>query len=570
MKNHSMMIRRLVLWVPLLLSLVLTAQAQSGVRAVVVNEFANVRFAPALGAEVFDTVNAGYVFENINGRTADSQWLRVDYQGIEAWVNVATLTILSGDVNGLEVGDPRFIPFGGTGSPRAGSTSAGGQLSARTLYNSRLRAGPSTAYPTILNVFHSTNIGLTGRTANTLWYQVVVDGTLGWIHSELIEVTEAGFVGDLPVGGIVADAGPVLGDSADDYVATLRNMLARLDLAQPSLDQIRASWTDAALNGRAQCSAYPARPSNYPVPLPLLNAYYDNLNPLQQQFNDAMYNVRLAIDLFIEVCNQPGTANPVGQATIQGALDTINLADGQFAGLRARLLELLPPDRVVGADECLLSYEGQVEILPLLNLGTIYLEEFTARKFIAGYCFDIIEGNVYTIQTLQLPPSNVASFVAVTELNNPSDFLALGDVGQGGSLTIGPLIALDTTRVLLIIADLGDEEREGPPQGDFAILVSDVTGDANQPRLVYNEENGSVNIETVANPAADTGGLTEEEQQQSADEQTGEVCPSLAFTCAQLFTCGEARACLNAGNFELDPDGDGIPCEESLCTDGET
>jgi len=155
-------------------------------------------------------------------------------------------------------------------------------------------------------------------------------------------------------------------------------------------------------------------------------------------------------------------------------------------------------------------------------------------------------------------------------LNNPSDFLALGDVGQGGSLTIGPLIALDTTRVLLIIADLGDEEREGPPQGDFAILVSDVTGDANQPRLVYNEENGSVNIETVANPAADTGGLTEEEQQQSADEQTGEVCPSLAFTCAQLFTCGEARACLNAGNFELDPDGDGIPCEESLCTDGET
>lgn len=569
MRYRSIFSHRIALWLPLLLLFVLSTQAQSGVRAVVVNEFANVRFAPALGAEVIDTVNAGYVFENINGRTADSEWLRVDYQGIEGWVNVATLTVLSGDVNSLEVGDPRFIPYGGHGSPRSGSTGAGGQLSARTLYNSRLRAGPSTAYPTILNVWHDTDIGLTGRTANSLWYQVVVDGTLGWIHAELIEITEPGLVSNLPVGGIVADAAPVLGDSADDYVATLRNMLARLDLAQPSLDQIRASWTDAALNGHAQCSSYPARPSDYPLPLPLLNAYYDTLNPLQNQFNDAMYNVRLAIDLFIEVCNQPGTANPVGQATIQGALDTINLADGQFAGLRARLLELIPPDRVVGANECLLSYNGQVEILPVLNLGTLYLEEFTARKFIAGYCFDIVEGNVYTIQTLQLPPSNVATFVALAELNNPTDFLALGDVGSGVQLTIGPLLALKTTRVLLIIADLGDDEREGPPQGEFALLVSDVTNAASQPILTFNSENGSVEVTTVANPAAEEGGLTEEEQQQTADETTGEVCPSLAFTCSQLFTCGEARACLNAGNFELDADGDGIPCEESLCADAE-
>jgi hypothetical protein len=41
------------------------------------------------------------------------------------------------------------------------------------------------------------------------------------------------------------------------------------------------------------------------------------------------------------------------------------------------------------------------------------------------------------------------------------------------------------------------------------------------------------------------------------------VCPSTAFTCSQLFTCQEAYACLAVGNFSLDPDGDGIPCEDA-------
>jgi hypothetical protein len=43
----------------------------------------------------------------------------------------------------------------------------------------------------------------------------------------------------------------------------------------------------------------------------------------------------------------------------------------------------------------------------------------------------------------------------------------------------------------------------------------------------------------------------------------GGVCPSTGFTCPQLFTCQEAYACLAAGNLSLDPDGDGIPCEDA-------
>lgn len=41
-------------------------------------------------------------------------------------------------------------------------------------------------------------------------------------------------------------------------------------------------------------------------------------------------------------------------------------------------------------------------------------------------------------------------------------------------------------------------------------------------------------------------------------------CPDLSYTCTQLSSCEQARACLASGNSSLDADGDGIPCE-SIC-----
>lgn len=43
---------------------------------------------------------------------------------------------------------------------------------------------------------------------------------------------------------------------------------------------------------------------------------------------------------------------------------------------------------------------------------------------------------------------------------------------------------------------------------------------------------------------------------------TAANCPSTILTCAQLFTCQEARDCLAAGANHLDSDGDCIPCED--------
>ncbi|MBC8171100.1 MAG: SH3 domain-containing protein, partial [Anaerolineae bacterium] len=146
-------------------------QAQSGVRAVVVNDSANVRISPALGAEVIANVSAGYVFEFVTGRSGDSQWLRVQFNGDEGWVNIAPLTILSGDIGALPVGDPRSIPYGGFEAPRSGSSSATSPNQIRVTNGLRIRAGPGQGYPTLANMFANTIVPVFGRTASNQWIQ---------------------------------------------------------------------------------------------------------------------------------------------------------------------------------------------------------------------------------------------------------------------------------------------------------------------------------------------------------------------------------------------------------------
>ncbi len=554
--------RRKTFWlIMFLVALCLLAEgtllAQAGVRVVVVNEYANVRVIPAIGAEVVDSVDAGTEFL-ANAHSGDNEWLRIDYYGSEGWIHISPIIILEGNVNDLPVADPRTIPYGGFDSPRAGTTSATGPA-ARLTHWLRLRAGPSTGYPVIAEMPYTSAVFVLGRNASNSWFQVNFDGTLGWMAASYLEFIDAINVNDLPVGGIVADSPPLTGETATDYVSVLMLMRDRLDLAQPSLDHIRAAWTDAALAGRASCAPYPARPSDMHIAPPLLSAYYHILFPLGEDFNTAMANLRHAIDLFIEVCNQPGLGNPVGVATVQGALGTVNTADGLFASLRGRLNELIPPDRVAGENECLLTYNGQFDILPVIQTGVIYMDSFEPDNYATGYCFDVAEGRVLFIQTLQLPESNIVHFMSVSPLDNPTDFIAVG-AGNNGSdmLTVSPVLITQTGRYLLILTDIGAVFRDVPPMGNFALIVNDITDTAIMPGLTYNSETGEVVLSTPETTVPESGN-------DMPDDPGGVFCPNPAFNCAQLFSCEEAYACLQEGNTDLDGDNDGIPCEETLC-----
>ena len=251
--------------------------AQSGVRAVVINEFQNIRISPALGATVIDTVEAGFVFDAIDARSGDGQWLRIQYQCSEGWVNIAPLLVLEGDINALPTADPRTVPFGGFESPRSGFTQQQGAVSAAATDGVRVRAGPSRAYPTLHNINFNQAFTILGKNLCGSWYQVNFEGTLGWISASFVRII-GGDVTQIPIGGIVAESAPPSGETLEDYIATLRLMRDRLIIAQRSLDSIRASWTDAALIGRAICQAYPARPSDFHVQVPLLAAFF---NPLE-------------------------------------------------------------------------------------------------------------------------------------------------------------------------------------------------------------------------------------------------------------------------------------------------
>jgi uncharacterized protein YgiM (DUF1202 family) len=539
-----------------------------GVRAVVVNEFANIRLVPAIGAEVLGSVSAGYEFNQITGRTGDNQWLRVIFNNAEGWVNVTPLIILSGDVNSLPLADPRLIPYGTVDAPRAGLTSKNGAVFAQATNGLRIRSGPSQAYPTIGNINRNQQMTLTGRTATTGWYQVSFQGVLGWVSSQFVQINN-GDVNTLPIDGIVAEAPINIGSGEDARIDILRLMLDRVNNAQPSLDIIRSYWTDSALTGRASCQPYPAQPSDIQLPQPVLARYFDQLEPLRVDINNAMFNVRQAIDLFIQVCNQPGTGNPVGRATVEGALGIVNLAQSQLDSLRERIIPLIPPP--IGSDQCLLTFNGRSEVLPLIRLDTIYVDNLDARNYARGYCFDGINGQQINLQLLPLPGSTGNLFVSISPLDAPTQFLIVNRTAPLTRTLAGPITINRSTRYLVLVANTDGTV----PQGRFALYINSIILGVPQSYLAFDTNTQAVlltvNIATtILGTNLGNIQLTATAVPPPTAEVTGTpgagnvVCPSTSFACSSLFNCAEARACLAAGNFSLDPDNDGIPCEEGV------
>jgi uncharacterized protein YraI len=179
--------RKTAFWLIILLLAVLSLNTvaaqplpQPNVTILVNRDGVNVRVMPAIGAEVLGFVQAGNTFP-ATGRSPDNEWVRIDFNGQEAWIGLAVLNVF-GDLNSLPVADPRTIPYGGFESPRSGSSSATSPIMARLPQSGiRLRAGPATAYPVLANAPRYAIFSLLGRTLNNTWVQINYEGTLGWV-----------------------------------------------------------------------------------------------------------------------------------------------------------------------------------------------------------------------------------------------------------------------------------------------------------------------------------------------------------------------------------------------------
>ncbi len=458
-----------------------------GVTVVVDRDGVNVRLLPAIGAEVIATVNAGFSTE-ILARSPDNQWVQVLIAGQLGWIGTPVLAIVAGDLNAAPVADPRTIPYGGFENPRAGITSVTSQWTGKLETSGlRVRGGPGRAYPILANAPRYTIFSLLGRTADNLWLQVNFEGTLGWVATQFVNLQQGfGTLDALPIDGIVADGLPVSEPTGDSYIDTLRFMLSRIDLAQPSLDSIRSIWTSIALGERAQCGSYPVRPTNMNIPNPVLAPFYSTLFPLNTDFNSAMTSLRSAIDLFIEICgsNQPPEGF-VGQPVVQAALDAINAADAQFVSLRQRIMALLPPDRPLTDNECLFTFNNRSQIVPRLPYNQVILADLTARDYVIGFCFDAGAGQTLRIEALKVT-GNAEPRLTVSSFDNPTNFLAAAELSSSSSelgaaastnAVLQPILITQTGRYILIIADL-----DGAPndrlQGQLALLLTDATGGA--------------------------------------------------------------------------------------------
>ncbi len=533
---------------------------QGTVRVVTTRDDVNIRIIPAIGAEVIAFAQAGSAF-TATGRSPDDQWVRIDFAGEEAWIGVPVLSFLEGSIGDLPVADPRTIPFGGFESPRSGRTSADSPIRG-TLPDSglRVRAGPGIAYPVLANAPRFTEFPLLGRTASNGWVQVNFEGTLGWVKAEFVQIQANASILDLPVNGIVAEELPLVPGGDDEYFTVLRLMRERLDLAQGSLDEMRRRWTDAALGTAPFCGGYPARPTGFNIPNQLLAQYFVTLDPILEDFNEAMAGVRFVIDLQIDTCNRPGPEFALTSApVVTAALEEINETDRLFASLRDRLDLLLPE---LGPNDCVFSYVGIVEILQLIPVGEVILDSFTGRRAIEGYCFDANEGDVLNVEVQRLN-GNFNPLISVSPLNNPTNFIGTGASGNAeGKLRVGPLNILETGRYLIVVSDNTGAERpaDQAPEGDYALFVTGtqtLTVDENN-ELIITEFSGFFgggfdDAEVVGGETTDTGGSV---------VTAGDIpCPGTDFTCNQLFTCAEAQACLSAGNTSLDPDANGRACE---------
>ncbi|MFQ3567853.1 MAG: SH3 domain-containing protein [Aggregatilineales bacterium] len=542
----------------------------SGINIVVNRDGVNIRLIPAIGAEVLGFVNAGTVFENVEARSPDNQWLRINFLGQQAWIGTPVITVLAGDIEALPVADPRTIPYGGFENPRAGLTNATSPFTGRLADSGlRLRAGPSRAYPVLANAPRYTVFPLLGRTADNTWLQVNFEGTLGWVAAQFVELSSIEALSALPVDGIVADALPISDPGVDSLNDTLRLLRDRLDLAQPSLDAIRAIWTNIALGGRAECGTIPARPSNYNIANTVLAPHFDTLNPLITDFNAAMTFIRQAIDLLLGAC---GFAQPpeglVGEGAVSLALEAVNAADALFLSLRIRLEELIPPDRVPGPDECVFTFRNESEIVPRLLPGQVRTGVLSPRVRVLGFCFDAEIGASYRIEGVRVS-GNILPLISVSAFANPTNFIGVGRIGQGEFyVSISPILIPETGQYIVIVSDLSDTPRPQQLGGEFALLLTDVTGISGQlapgitvdagGNIIVNPQPGQIIAPQPGQPIVTAVPPV-------SGPQTGVVCPSLSFTCAQLLSCAEAFACLAAGNLSLDPEGNGIPCQQNLC-----
>lgn len=151
----------------------------------------NTRDAPSLGGNVIGRILRGETYQVV-GRDADARWFLLQLGGYQGWSWGYYLYI-----NGNEFNAPIRSPFGTLGAP-PGVIDTG--VIAQAEATLRLREGPSVATRQIGRVVWGSFLPVIARTPDGYWYKVVWKGTIGWIYTPYVEITQ-GDLSKVPVEG---------------------------------------------------------------------------------------------------------------------------------------------------------------------------------------------------------------------------------------------------------------------------------------------------------------------------------------------------------------------------------
>jgi uncharacterized protein YraI len=149
----------------------------SGATATVNTSLLNVRNAPnPFTGVVLTRISFGQVYPVI-GRNADSSWLQLNVNGLVGWVNARYVQAFN--IGGVPVTDP------GT-NPVPPPTSSYGTV---TAYYLNVRSAPNPFAARLTVISRGQTYPVIGRTFDSTWVQINVNGVPGWVNRAYMNVT---------------------------------------------------------------------------------------------------------------------------------------------------------------------------------------------------------------------------------------------------------------------------------------------------------------------------------------------------------------------------------------------
>ena len=159
----------------------------------------NLRSGPGINYTILDVMSFGDSLD-ITGQNEDGSWLRLNFNGTEAWVATRVVSVdgLLETAPVVEAGAGAVLQGEIVPQETEATTDVSGPVAVMTRFNSNLRSSFSTDADVLEIIPFNTELVPEGRTDNSNWLMVTFDEQSGWIYAPILFFA-SGEIETLPV-----------------------------------------------------------------------------------------------------------------------------------------------------------------------------------------------------------------------------------------------------------------------------------------------------------------------------------------------------------------------------------